>query len=226
MATFIITLQILLSMPKTKVAIFGSFYRGYYVIKEILKEDNLQIVGIATDNPSESYVSPSKRVWQYPHTIEEENLTKNLAKTHNIPLYNKQVKTEEFYNIYENKWKPDICIMATFGQLINEKLFKYPKYGFYNLHPCSNEPWPNYPGPNPFNELIKDKKTEAVIAMHKVNKKFDDGELIELSEPFQIPKAATVIEMHKISSPIAAKLALKNIKIITKSHSNLFKTKP
>jgi methionyl-tRNA formyltransferase len=210
---------------KIKVVIFGSFYRGYYVLSELLAEklsDKVDVVGIATDNSEENFVSPQKRVWQYPHTEAEKSMVENLAEKLGIDIYRGRVKSPEFYEVIEKKWKPDLCIMATFGQKINARLFDAPPLGFYNLHPCMDDGWPSrYVGGNPFQALLDDRKAYTQIAMHRVDDGFDTGELISYSEKIRIPDHVSVIDLHKITSPIAGKLAADEIeKIIDKATEN------
>jgi methionyl-tRNA formyltransferase len=195
--------------PKVRVAVFGSFYRGFHVLSEMLKgpiATQVQVVGVATDDVSSGFVSRERRVWNYPHTKTEEVMVEQLAIAHHIPIYKGRIKTEEFYDMYEHEWRPDVCISATFGQRISSRLFQYPPMGFFNLHPCINDGWPShYAGPNPFQALLKDKSDHAVIAMHEVDDGFDTGKLIALSEKIYFPPDASVIDLHKSSSPLAAK---------------------
>lgn len=207
---------------KIKVAIFGSFYRGYYVLSELLAgriSNKVEVVGVATDNAEENFVSPQKRVWQYPHTEAEKYMVEHLAKKFGIDIYKGRVKLPAFYEVIEKQWKPDLCIMATFGQKINARLFDAPPLGFYNLHPCIDDGWPSrYVGGNPFQALLDDHKAYTQIAMHRVDDGFDTGELISYSEKIRIPDHVSVIDLHKITSPIAGKLAADEIeKIIGKA---------
>jgi len=200
---------------KVRVAVFGSFYRGYYVIQELMGHpdaDRIELVGIATDDPSQSWVSPSKRVWQYPHAPEDEGMVARLSDQLNVSCYTGRVKQEEFYDLFENQWKPDLCVMATFGQKINARLFNYPRLGFLNLHPCIDDKWPShYVGGNPFHELLKDKKPYTVVALHHVDDGFDTGSLIAYSDKVFIPPHVGVVDLHKITSPVAAKLAAQKV---------------
>lgn len=201
--------------PKTRVAVFGSFYRGYYVLSELLFGaigSTLDVVGVATDDPRQNFVSPHKRVWQYPHTVVERDMVKNLAKNAGIETYTGRVKSAEFYALMEEKWKPDICIMATFGQRIDRRLYTYPRLGFFNLHPCIDDKWPSrYAGSNPFQALLNDQRHYTVIAMHRVDDNFDTGELIAYSEKIYFPDHVGVVDLHKITSPSAGKLAAHEI---------------
>lgn len=114
-----------MSSKPLRVALFGSFYRGYFTLSELLdlqhSLNGVEIVGVSTDDPTASYVSPDKRVWQYPHTDYEEVMVKQLADANDIDVYRGRVKTAGFYDIFENQWQPDVCYMATFGQLIDKE---------------------------------------------------------------------------------------------------------
>lgn len=198
-------------MTKMKIALFGSFYRGYYLLNELLYgplRARIEVVGVATDQPDQAYVSPHKRVWQYPHSVAEENMVAALAQRHGIDVYTGRVKQESFYKQFEENWQPHICLMGTFGQKIDHRLFNFPRLGFYNFHPTDGASWPSrYAGSNPFRQLLDDSASHCVICMHRVNSDFDNGELIRKSEPIAIPPDGSVVDLHKITSPIAALLA-------------------
>jgi methionyl-tRNA formyltransferase len=207
---------------KVRIAVFGSFYRGYYVLSELLSgalSSKVAVVGVATDDPSQPFVNAQNRVWQYAHTPAERNMVRGLAQAAKVEVYSGRVKTSDFYQTMRERWRPDLCIMATFGQKISPQLFDAPALGFYNLHPCLDDAWPShYAGGNPFQELLNDKKTYTQIAMHRVDENFDTGELIAYSEKIHIPQHAGVVDLHKITSHAAAQLAVREIeKIIAKA---------
>lgn len=209
---------------KIRIALFGSFYRGFYLLQELLHGDiskYITIVGVATDDPTQQFISREKRVWQYPHTLYEENMVQQLAQENHIHTFTGRIKTENFYNKLETQWMPQVCISATFGQLINERIFEYPALGFYNLHPSYDNAWPSYPGGNPFKAMLDDKKDYVVITIHKVDATFDTGELLAFSDRIYIPKETSVTDLHKITSPLAAKFATTQLlKLIEKSLQN------
>jgi methionyl-tRNA formyltransferase len=196
----------------TRVAVFGSFYRGYYVLDELLNgplSGRFQVVGLATDDPAQPFVSRDKRVWQYEHRAQEQTMVAALAREHGVPVYDGRVKVDSFRRTFANEWSPDLCIAATFGQRIDEPLFGFPPLGFFNLHPCIEGEWPSaYAGPNPFQALIADGRRHTRVALHRVDAGFDTGELIALSPRVAIPPGATVVDMHKLTSPLAARFAV------------------
>jgi methionyl-tRNA formyltransferase len=131
------------------------------------------------------------------------------AQRHGIPVHTGLVKSDSFYQLYENLWRPDICIAATFGQRIDARLFGFPRHGFFNAHPCIGDDWPSkYAGPNPFQALIDDGHDHTTVALHRVDDGFDTGELINMSPRIGIPPGAGVVDMHKVSSPVVAKFVV------------------
>ncbi len=209
--------EIEIAPDKIRVALFGSFYRGYCVLQELLHgwvSDQIEIVGVATDDPKQTFVGSGKRAWQYSHEPFEETMVEEMAMANSIDTYTGRVKTSEFLQRFTQAWQPDICLMATFGQRVDEPLFSSPRLGFYNFHPCYGDKWPSYPGPNPFKEMLEDGKDSCVVAMHHVNERFDDGELVAFSDRVYFPLKATVIDLHKLTSPIAGKFAASQLEKI------------
>ncbi|MDX5362674.1 MAG: hypothetical protein LPJ91_00760 [Pseudazoarcus pumilus] len=174
--------------------------------------DRLELVGVATDDPDQAFVSPGKRVWQYPHAAAERRMVARLAEEHDIAVWNGRVKTPEFYRVFEQQWRPDVVVMATFGQKIDARLYDYPRLGFFNLHPCKDDAWPSrYVGGNPFQQLLDDRSEYCVIALHRVDDGFDTGELVACSERIALPPGAGVVDLHKLTAPVAARLAVREI---------------
>lgn len=200
-----------MASEKIKIVVFGSFYRGYYMLNELLHgphKDDFQVVGVATDDVAQTFISAAKRVWQYPHLPEEETMVERHAQQEGVPVYKGRVKSDHFYELYEQDWMPDMCISATFGQRIDAQLFNFPKLGFFNIHPCLDDGWPSkYAGPNPFQALRDDGRDHTRAALHRVDIGFDTGELVAMSAPVAMPAHATVVDMHKMTSPVFARFA-------------------
>lgn len=211
---------------KVRIVVFGSFYRGYYVLHKLLHGNiskHVEVVGVATDDATQAFVNPTKRVWQYPHALSDRTMVQSLAASHGIKVYNGSVNTTEFYNLMNEHWKPDLCIMAIFGQKISAQLFEAPRLGFYNLHACIDDGWPSkYAGANPFQALLDNHQSATVIAMHRVDGGFDTGELIAYSESIAIPPHVGVVDLHKITAPVAGQFAEAEIsKIIARDRTRL-----
>jgi methionyl-tRNA formyltransferase len=125
-----------------------------------------------------------------------------------LKVFTGRVNDAPFHEIIEQQWKPDLCIMATFGQRIRKRLIHYPSLGFYNLHPCIDDKWPSkYVGGNPFEALKRDGMKYTKVAFHAIDEDFDTGPLIAMTPRIAIPDEVSVVDMHKITSPSAARLA-------------------
>ena len=145
-------------------------------------------------------------------------MVERRAQEHGISVYKGRVKCELFYEMYERLWSPDLCISATFGQRIDARLFNFPELGFFNIHPCADDGWPSkYAGPNPFRALMIDGQKHTVAALHRIGEGFDTGELMAVSGRIAVPPDATVIDMHKITSPMFARFAITELVKLSKA---------
>jgi methionyl-tRNA formyltransferase len=55
---------------------------------------------------------------------------------------------------------------------------------------------------------MNDGHDHTRAALHKVDAGFDTGQLVAMSSRVAIPPSATVVDMHKISSPMFARFAV------------------
>ncbi len=188
---------------RIRVAVFGSFMGGYHVLRELLFGElsrHIQVVGVATDDPSKPYTNPRVRLWKYPHSQDDETLVRRFAHSMDIPVFTGRVRCPDFYELTVNGWRPDLCLMATFGQKIPKHIIEVPRLGFYNFH-HSGPIWPSYPGPDPIAAMQRDGLKHLVLTVHRVNELIDDGEFFARSHPVPIPQGINAIQMHRITWP-------------------------
>jgi methionyl-tRNA formyltransferase len=176
---------------------------GYHVLSELLfgdLADRVKVAGVATDDPTQPYTNAKVRLWKHPHTPEDETIVRRFVKSLDIPVFTGRVKSPEFHELLVNDWKPDLCLMATFGQKIPKQIIEVPRLGFFNFH-HSGPTWPSYPGSDPIGAMQRDGLTHLVLTMHRVNEFIDDGEFFSRSHPVAIPPGINAIEMHRITWP-------------------------
>ena len=191
------------SEPKTRVVVFGSFMGGYHVLKELLfgpLASRLVIAGVATDDPTQPFTHANVRLWKYPHTHDEELMVPRFAEEHGLPVFTGRVKTPEFHELFFNDWRPELCLMATFGQKIPNRLTTYPNLGFYNFH-HSGATWPSYPGPDPIAAMVRDGCKHLVLTLHRVTDVIDGGAFVAHSHEVPIPSGINAVGMHRITWP-------------------------
>jgi methionyl-tRNA formyltransferase len=191
------------SPPKVRVAVFGSFHGGYHVLRQCLLPplaNRVTVTGLATDDPKRPFTHANVRLWRHVHTKIEEEWVAKMARQHGIPVYRGRVKTPEFEQMFNEDWAPDLCLMATFGQMIPKSLFRRPRLGFYNFH-HSDLNWPSYPGPDPIGNMIRDGKTHVVITLHEVSEVLDGGQFVAHSPPMPLPKDGNGAIVHRMTWP-------------------------
>lgn len=191
------------SEGRARVVVLGSFQGGYHVLSELIFGElagRVEVVGIATDDPTQPFTNAKVRLWKYPHTADDETLVRRFAASLEIPVFTGRVKSQEFHELMTQDWKPDVCLMATFGQKIPKHIIEVPKLGFFNFH-HSGKSWPSYPGPDPIAAMQRDGLKHLVLTMHKVSDVIDDGEFVARSHPVEIPPGINAIEMHRRSWP-------------------------
>lgn len=83
--------------------------------------------------------------------------------------------------------KPDYIFCISFPFLLSETVLSYGPEKFINFHPG---PLPQYRGPMPIFEVLKNRETETAICAHFMNSKFDEGNII-FNDPIAIHKGDT-----------------------------------
>jgi len=193
-----------------RVAVFGSYYQGKAVIDELLSLQAhypaaISLVGIATDDPLSPRVSPQRRIWRFA-TQNEYGMIPEIANQNAIPVWSGSIKGDDFFEQFAEKWKPDICYMATFGQRVPERVFDIPRLGFFNFHPAVDREWPSYTGGDPFGGMIAAREPFCSLAMHAIDEEFDHGPLVAFSERVHIGAEDTILSMYKKTSLSTAEM--------------------
>ena len=189
--------------PKVRVAVFGSFHGGYHVLRQLLREplaSHVTVTGLASDDPKQPFTHANVRLWRHVHTKIEEEWVAKMAKANGLPVYRGRIKTPEFERMFVEDWAPDLCLMATFGQMIPRRIFTVPRLGFYNFH-HSDVTWPSYPGPDPIGDMLRDGKTHVVITMHEVTEVLDGGRFVAHSPRVPLPPGDNGANVHRMTWP-------------------------
>ena len=70
------------SKSRARVVVLGSFMGGYHVLSELIfgeLSSRAEVVGIATDDPTQPYTNAKVRLWRHPHTEADETLVQRFA---------------------------------------------------------------------------------------------------------------------------------------------------
>jgi len=98
--------------------------------------------------------------------------------------------------------RPDIGVVANFGEILREPILRIPRHGFINFHPSL---LPQYRGPTPLSRMLLSGEKRAGVTWHRVSEIVDGGEILA-QEPFEILNGDTVSELTRRSVELAARM--------------------
>jgi len=96
---------------------------------------------------------------------------KLTAEKYGIPISQPKVISNFQFPIS----KPDLIVVAAYGQIIPKEILKIPRYGCLNVHPSL---LPKYRGPSPIQAAILNGDKETGVTIIKMTEKVDAGPII------------------------------------------------
>lgn len=70
---------------------------------------------------------------------------------------------------------PELCVLASYGQILSCRLLAVPPYGFINVHPSL---LPKYRGASPIQSAILDGAEETGVSIIQMNERMDEGPIL------------------------------------------------
>lgn len=100
---------------------------------------------------------------------------KELALSHNIPVYQPVKIREEEYVKQIQGLNPDVIVVAAFGQLLPKSILETPKYGCINVHASL---LPLYRGAAPIQWAVIDGRQTSGVTTMQMNEGLDTGDIL------------------------------------------------
>ena len=101
---------------------------------------------------------------------------KEVAMKYELPVYQpKKVREPEFVEILRSL-KPDVMVVAAFGQIISKEILEMPKYGCINVHASL---LPAYRGAAPIQWAVINGEKESGVTIMQMDEGIDTGDMIE-----------------------------------------------
>lgn len=104
-------------------------------------------------------------------------------------------------------WKPELIVVAAYGQILPESILHFPRYGCINVHASI---LPFYRGAAPIQWAIYDQQKETGITIMKMDKGMDTGDMISVVAT-PIGENETSGELHDRLALIGGELLVKTI---------------
>ncbi len=134
----------------------------------------------------------------HPHPMKE------AAIAHHTPVFQPEsVKTQEAWDTLRSL-KPDVCLVAAYGQILPKELLEIPRLGAYNVHASL---LPKYRGAAPIQHAIWQGEKETGVTIFKIEPKLDAGPIAAM-ESLSIGEKETYGELQTRLADLAVPLAL------------------
>lgn len=133
------------------------------VVLQQLIDDGYNVVGVITQ--------PDRKVGR--KRILTPPVTKTLARTHNIDVYQPESIRKEYEPILE--MEPDVIVTCAYGQIVPKVILDFPKYGALNVHASL---LPKYRGGAPIHKAIINGETETGVTLMHMDVGMDTGDML------------------------------------------------
>ena len=181
----------------SKIIFLGTSEFALPILKKIHESKN-EIISVITKPPSRS--KRGQRIQITPvHDFAKKK--KLFVKTPS------KIENEE--NFFKNL-EFDLGIVVAYGQIIPEKILKYGKFGFVNVHASI---LPKYRGAAPIQRSIINSDKITGVSIMKINKGLDAGPVCNIYK-VQINETDNFISLATKLSDIAANYINQNINLI------------
>ncbi len=130
---------------------------------------------------------------------------KILASKYNISI--SQPKSISNLKSQISNLKPDLIVVAAYGQIIPKEILVIPKYGCLNVHPSL---LPKYRGPSPIQYAILNGDKETGVTIIKMTEKVDHGEVVS-SIKYLVSSKETYETLSKKLAELGVELLIKTI---------------
>lgn len=132
---------------------------------------------------------------------------KEYALSQGYEVYQPQkVKTPEFVELLRNL-KPELIVVAAFGQLLSKEILEMPEYGCINVHASL---LPKYRGAAPIHYAILNGEKESGVTIMQMDIGMDTGDMLE-KVAVPITENMTMGELHDELKVEGAQLLLETI---------------
>lgn len=136
-------------------------------------------------------------------------ITPPLVKVAALRYNLKIVQPDKILNLKSEilNLKPDLGVVAAYGQIIPKEILDIPKYGFLNVHPSL---LPKYRGPSPIQYAILNGEEKTGVTIMQIAEKVDSGPIVA-QEEITIEKEYTYETLHNKLAVLGVKLLVDNI---------------
>jgi methionyl-tRNA formyltransferase len=177
-----------------KIIFMGTPEFGATILENLIRNDLKPVLVITeTDKPA-----GRKKIITPP-------IVKTAALRYNISIAQPKNISDSVCQIRD--LKPDLIIVAAYGQIVPKIILEIPKFGCLNVHPSL---LPKYRGPSPVQYAILNGDKETGVSIMLLDEKMDHGDVLSCASR-QITGKETASILLKELTQIGAKLLVDTI---------------
>lgn len=132
---------------------------------------------------------------------------KTLAQELNIPVIQPQKLREPEAMDQMRTWKPDLIVVAAFGQILKKDVLDLPRYGCINVHASL---LPRWRGAAPIQTAILAGDEETGVTIMKMDAGLDTGPMLAMKK-IRIEPDATAGSLFEALSTLGANLLIETL---------------
>ncbi len=180
---------------KLKIIFIGTPEFGAIILKELI---------ISKFKPALVITAPGKPAGRK-QTITSSPV-KVLAKKYKIPV----LQPEKISNVESKikKLKPDLIVVAGYGEIIPKQILDIPKYSSLNIHPSL---LPKYRGASPVQFTVLDGNEKTGVTIILITEKLDQGPILSSLEYLIKDSEVTYQKLEKELANWGAQLLIKTV---------------
>ena len=170
-------------MSKVRVCFLGTPEFAVTSLKALLEDDHFEVVGVVTqpDRPA------GRKLQLTPSPV------KVLAQSHGLKVLSPESLKNDPAAVAEIKsWAAEVGVVVAFGQILTQEFLDSFPFGCVNVH---GSLLPLWRGAAPIQRSIEAGDTETGVALQKVVKKLDAGDIIGVRK-IKVPDHMDALQLH------------------------------
>lgn len=170
-------------MSKVRVCFLGTPEFAVTSLKALLEDDHFEVVGVVTqpDRPA------GRKLQLTPSPV------KVLAQSHGLKVLSPESLKNDPAAVAEIKsWSAEVGVVVAFGQILTQEFLDSFPFGCVNVH---GSLLPLWRGAAPIQRSIEAGDTETGVALQKVVKKLDAGDIIGVRK-IKVPDDMDALQLH------------------------------
>lgn len=180
-------------MSKVRICFLGTPEFAVTSLKALIEDEHFEVVGVITqpDRPA------GRKMQLTPSPV------KSLALAQGLPVFSPETLKNNPSVLAEiQRWGAEVAVVVAFGQILSQEFLDLFPFGAVNIH---GSILPRWRGAAPIQRALEAGDKESGVALQKVVKKLDAGDLIGVRR-FPLDEEINAQQLHDKLAVLGADL--------------------